>query len=126
MQSVNTRKIRFSKAAFAALLSGLVLPGLGQVYLKRYLRGIILMTIITAGFVVVIGMAAFAAVKPLQAAIIKGGDIDMQAVVGFAVQSFLGGPLYYKAFLLWVFFLWVFAVIDAYFIGKKGATGAGE
>ena len=115
---------RISKAAFALLLSGLVLPGLGQIYLKRYLRGIILMTVVTAGLFVVTTMAALAAAEPLQTVLIKGGDIDLQAVVSLMVRSLLHGPLYNEVVLLCVLFSWGFAAVDAYRIGKKGTTGA--
>ena len=37
------------KAIKAALLSALVFPGVGQMYLKRYVRGLIPMVLILAG-----------------------------------------------------------------------------
>jgi len=125
MAFVNPRKMRISKAAFALLLSGLVLPGLGQIYLKRYLRGIIFMTVVTAGLFVMIAMVSLAALEPLQTLLMKGGDIDLQAVFRLTIRSFLYGPHYNKAILLFVVLSWGFAAVDAYRIGRKEATGTG-
>ncbi len=49
----------------AALLSALVFPGVGQMYLKRYVRGLIPMVLILAGLGVLIVQATVGAFQDL-------------------------------------------------------------
>ena len=51
----------------AALLSALVFPGSGQIYLKRYWRGLIMMLLAGLSLVVIIVMAAGAPVEGIKA-----------------------------------------------------------
>ena len=109
-----------SNSLKAALLSGLVLPGLGQVVLKRYRRGVVLMLVVLACVSVVAAIAlrrAFAVLKQIESA---GGAIDIDAIFDAAAQSATASDslvVNYVSLLLIV--CWVFGVVDAYRIGRK-------
>lgn len=109
-----------SNSLQAALLSGLVFPGLGQVVLKRYRRGVVLMLIVLACLSVIAAIAlqrAFAILKQIESA---GGAIDMDAILNAAAQSSTTSDslvVNYVSSLIVV--CWIFGVVDAYRIGKK-------
>lgn len=102
----------------AALLSGLVFPGLGHIHLKRYRRGIILMICVLAGLGYVISMATIGALDTLQK-LQTQGPADITAVSRLAASAVASPSPYYDAVLLMLACCWVFAVIDAYRIGRK-------
>ena len=109
-----------SKSLMAALLSGLVLPGLGQVVLKRYRRGVVLMVIVLACLSVIGTIAlqrAFAILRQIELA---GGAIDIDAILNAATQSSAASDsliINYASLLLIV--CWIFGTVDAYRIGRK-------
>lgn len=109
-----------SNSLKAALLSGLVFPGLGQVVLKRYRRGVVLMLIVLACLSVVVAKAlqrAFAILKQIELA---GGAIDMDAILNAATQSSTtSDSLVFNYVSLLIIVCWIFGVVDAYRIGKK-------
>ena len=61
-----------------ALLSGLVYPGLGQVMLKYYKRGAVLMIAITATLLAVLIKAVQQAFTILEKIESEGGEIDFK------------------------------------------------
>ena len=109
-----------SKSLMAALLSGLVFPGLGQVVLKRYRRGVVLMVIVLACLSVIGTIAlqrAFAILRQIELA---GGAIDIDAILNAATQSSAASDslvINYASLLLVV--CWIFGTVDAYRIGRK-------
>jgi hypothetical protein len=103
-----------------SLLSGLVFPGLGQVILKHYKRGISLMLTVSAGLLVIIVKAVQQAVTILEKIESGGGAIDMSTVSKAATQaSTTSDSLIFNLVLLLIIFCWIFSVVDAYRIGKK-------
>lgn len=103
-----------------ALLSGLVVPGLGQVFLKHYLRG---------GFflLVVCGCLAVFSFKLIQLsfAIISGiqkssNAVSLSSVIDIAVQAALamGGTTLGLLFAV-LLLCWIGGTIDAYSLGRK-------
>ena len=103
-----------------ALLSGLVFPGLGQVILKHYKRGAVLMLVVSASLLIILIKAvqqAFAILEKIQS---EGGVIDMSTISKAAIQgSTSSGSLIFKIALLLLMLCWIIAVVDAYWIGKK-------
>ena len=115
------------KALVAPFLSCFVFPGLGQIYLKMYLRGLIIMILVTAGLVVMIGIASFDAMEALQVILAREGDVDMDTVVRLAIQSSsVSDHFYFKAAFFSVIGCWVFSIIDAYVIGKRNPIHPGK
>ncbi len=109
-----------NNALKGALLSGLVLPGLGQVVLKHYKRGIVLMLAVSAGLLFIVVKATRQALAVLEKIDSEGGMIDMSTILNAVAQataSFNGLSL--NLLLLLVMICWFYSIVDAYRIGKK-------
>ena len=98
-----------NKKISALLLSALVLPGLGQLYLGRKIVGGILIVLVNlilllALFVVLRGLS------PLIAAQIAGGAISITPAE--VMKSLDGASGFGKAVLAAFFLVWIFSVVD--------------
>jgi TM2 domain-containing membrane protein YozV len=107
------------KSIKAALLSALVFPGLGQMYLKRYVRGLIPMVLVLTGLGVLIAQATAGALQVLDKIQLQGGTVDMNAVTNLATASSSHGDSYSSLISLGIAGCWIFSVIDAYRLGKE-------
>ncbi len=102
-----------------AFWSGLIFPGMGQIVLKHYKRGAVIM------FTVLVGMSVFI-VKVVQHALdilekieSQGGAISMSTITNASTQaSATSGNLTFNIVLLLVILCWIIGVVDAYRIGK--------
>lgn len=103
----------------AALLSGLVFPGLGQIYLKRYIRGLIIIIPVILGLTLIIGMATIGALESLKKIQIEGGNADMDTILNLAATYSKPNVVYSEIIFLFIVCCWLFSVIDAYRIGKR-------
>ncbi len=103
-----------------ALLSGLVLPGLGQVALKSYKRGIALMLGVFGAVAVIVAKTVQQALTILEKVASEGGPVDMQSVSNAANQATTAADslIFNLAFGL-IIICWVAGVVDAYYTGKK-------
>jgi hypothetical protein len=107
-------------AAKAAFLSGVIFPGVGQLVLKRYKRGIAWMLGAGAGFVVMGAKAVQQSFTILEKIESQGGAIDLSTIVRASSQaSTASGSLIFYFALFLIIFCWIFSVVDAYRIGKK-------
>ncbi|PIP07519.1 MAG: hypothetical protein COX51_06420 [Syntrophobacteraceae bacterium CG23_combo_of_CG06-09_8_20_14_all_50_8] len=106
------------KSLKAALISGFVFPGLGQIYLKRYLRGLSIILVSVSALSVIIGMVTMSALKNI-AELQKQGPVDMAAASDLLASSSANHAAYYYICLLLIVCCWLFSAIDAYRIGKK-------
>lgn len=97
----------------AALLSGFVFPGLGQLYLKRYRRGITIIVLVLAGLAIIIGMVTTSALKIVREIQTQGGTVDMATVSNVAAPASVQASLYYKVSFLFIVGCWLFSIIDA-------------
>ena len=103
-----------------ALLSGVVFPGLGQIILKHYKRGIALMLTVLASLLVIVVKAVQQALTILEKINSEGGTINMSTISNIATQaSTTFDSLIFNFVLLLMIFCWVIGVVDAYIIGKK-------
>jgi hypothetical protein len=103
-----------------ALLSGLVFPGLGQVKLKHYKRGIALMLIVSVSLLVIAGKAVQQAFSILEKIELEGGAIDLSTILNTATQaSTTSDGFLWKVLLLLITLCWIIGVVDAYRIGRK-------
>ncbi len=109
-----------TKSLKGALLSGLVLPGLGQVFLKQYKRGAVLILTVLVSLSVIVVKAvqhAFAILEKIES---EGGAISMNTISKAAAQaSSTFDSLTFNFFTLLIIICWIIGVIDAYRIGKK-------
>jgi len=103
-----------------AFLSGLVFPGLGQVILKHYKRGAVLMLAVSVSLLVILIKAVQQAFTILEKIQSEGGPIDMSTIWNAATQaSTTSESLIFKLLLLLIIFCWIISVLDAYRIGRK-------
>ena len=103
-----------------AFLSGLIFPGLGQVLLKHYKRGAVIMFTVLASLSVVIAKAAQHGLSILEKIESEGGAISMSSLSNMATtESSASGSLTIKFIMIFVILCWIFSVFDAYRIGKK-------
>ena len=103
-----------------AFLSGLVFPGLGQVVLKHYKRGIAMMLVVLAGLSIVVSEATEQALTILEKVESQGGPIDMKTISNAATQaSTTSDSIFFNGALFLIIICWISAVVDAYKIGKK-------
>ena len=103
-----------------ALLSGLIFPGLGQIVLKSYKRGIGLMIVCIAGLIVFVIQATQKAFLILENIAQEGGAIDMGTISNAAGQASAAyDSSTVNIALLLIIVCWVIGVVDAYRIGMQ-------
>jgi hypothetical protein len=109
-----------TNAVKGALLSALVFPGLGQIVLKRYRRGIVLLLAPLAGLVAMVATATREAGRILATIEAEGGVIDQDAMSRAIAQSTSwSGNLTFNLLLIAIALCWVYSAVDAYRIGKQ-------
>ncbi len=103
-----------------AFLSGLLFPGLGQVVLKHYKRGAVIMLTVLASLSVIVIEAVQKALTILEKIESEGGAIDMNTISNAATQASTtsGSPIFSFVLLLTIF-CWIIGVVDAFRIRKK-------
>ncbi|MFC1829114.1 hypothetical protein ACFL0O_05835 [Thermodesulfobacteriota bacterium] len=103
-----------------ALLSGLIFPGLGQVVLKHYKRGAVMMLTVSVSLAVVVVRAVQHALAILEKIELEGGVVSMSAISNAATQaSTNSGSLSFNLLFLLIIVCWITGVVDAYRIGRK-------
>jgi TM2 domain-containing membrane protein YozV len=109
-------------ATKAALFSALLFPGWGQIYLKKYKRGILIILPVAVGMLSITWAIVQVAITVLKAAPFKKGKVDFNAIVNLTISSVKALDFYYFLFIfLLIIFFWVFSIIDAYLLGKKAS-----
>ena len=107
-------------SAKGAFLSGAVFPGLGQVVLKHYVRGIALMLAVSASLVVLVKRAAEQALAILERIQWEGGTIDMITISKAATRASTSSDSHtFNLLLFLIVSCWLIGTVDAYRIGKK-------
>ncbi len=109
-----------NNAIKGALLSGLIFPGLGQVFLKHHKRGVVIMVATLVSIIAIAVKAAQHALAILERIESEGGVIDMGTVSSAAAQVSAGsGGLTFNLLFLLIMVCWALGIIDAYQIGRK-------
>ena len=109
-----------NNAQKGAIWSGLVFPGLGQIVLKHYKRGAVIMSTVLACLAIIVVEAVKKAFTILEKIELEGRAIDMDTILDSASQaSFKSDSLIFSFALLLITFCWIIGVVDAYRIGKK-------
>jgi TM2 domain-containing membrane protein YozV len=105
----------------AALLSAFVFPGVGQFYLKKYWRGLAIMLFVFAGLGYMIRSATVAALSVLDDAVVKlqNGTTDLHEISGVIGSKMSTTDPYHDVVFYLIVCFWIFAIIDAYIIGKE-------
>jgi hypothetical protein len=98
----------------AALMSAFLLPGFGQIYLKRYLRGLLFLLPVLAGLTFMVASVLRAVWESLNRLQVEGGTVDPTVI-----EHVAGGVSYTGTISFIIMVIWVASVIDAYFTGKQ-------
>ncbi len=108
------------KSIKAALMSGLIFPGTGQIHLKRFRRGIVIMLLVLSGISAIVWMATVRALAVLENIERQLNQSDMVAMSNHSLLSSSGHEsTYYNILVLFIVCCWLFSIIDAYRIGEK-------
>lgn len=108
------------KSVKGALLSGIIFPGLGQLWQKHYLRGFALAAAVMASLAVIAMEAARQAYAILEKAEAEGGAVDMVAILSSASRaSATPGDPKTSAALAVLLLCWGVGIVDAYLAGRK-------
>jgi hypothetical protein len=109
-----------TNALKAGLLSALVFPGLGQMVLKRYRRGLVLMLTVLAGLAAIVIHAVRRALAILETIELEGGAVDQRAIADAAAQTAdPSGSLTVNVLFVAMTILWIYGAVDAYRIGRQ-------
>ena len=109
-----------NNALKGALLSGLIFPGLGQVALKHYKRGAVIMLTVIVSMAVVVVKATQYALAILEKIELEGGIISVNTILNAATQASTdSGSLTFNLLFLLITVCWIIGTVDAYRIGKK-------
>ncbi|MFH1976559.1 MAG: DUF5683 domain-containing protein [Pseudomonadota bacterium] len=105
----------------AALLSTFVFPGVGQLYLKKYLRGLVIMFLSCIGLGYIIWSSAGSAINHLDDVMVKmqGGTMNLQELSDIVRSKLLTTDSHNNFVFYFIVCIWIFAIIDAYRIGKQ-------
>lgn len=109
-----------SKAVKGLLLSGLVLPGLGQMFLKHYLRGVVFMLAAMGGLAAIMIQAARTALDIVDKIDLNREVVGLDQLLDATNQATasIHAPIYRYAFLL-ILVSWLLSAVDAYRVGKR-------
>jgi len=109
-----------NNALKGALLSGLIFPGLGQVALKHYKRGVVLMLTVIASMAAVAVKTVQHALAILEKIELEGGIISVNTILNAATQASAdSGSITFNLLFLLITVCWIIGTVDAYRIGKK-------
>jgi len=103
----------------AVLLSALVYPGVGHFYLKKYVAGVVLVSVFSIPLFLVIGEIVNKTNRIIER--IENGDIPLDIMaISEAMSNVTSGSeaqeLNIKIYIMIV--VWVIAALDAYRLGK--------
>jgi len=109
-----------NKSTKAALLSGLIFPGIGHFVLKQHLRGLILLVTATGATAVVVSTVVKQAVSIIDR--VKSGEIvvdamtvtDMVAQSSDATSTGAGSTA-----MIVLLICWLFGIVDSYRLGRE-------
>jgi hypothetical protein len=105
----------------AAILSLFILPGVGQLYLKRYWRSLVIMAIFLTGLGYTIWVVTVSALTHIDEAMvmIEGGTKNPRGLPDI-VGSKMVTPSPYQDIVFYITLcIWIFSIIDAFRIGKQ-------
>jgi TM2 domain-containing membrane protein YozV len=105
----------------AALLSTFVFPGVGHFYLKKYWRGLVIMFIVLSGLGFMVWSSTASVFNRLDSVMVKmqGGTTSLQEILDIVRSKTLPTTPYYDVVFYFIICFWIFAIIDAYKIGKQ-------
>lgn len=103
----------------AVLLSALVLPGLGQITLKRYKVGITVIISVVISLYLMMSIVMQQANAIVNQLISQGGVLDVQSIANAAGQSAGSDNATYNLYLWIIIACWVISLADIWLAGRK-------
>lgn len=102
----------------AALLSGLVFPGIGHMYLKQYIHGVILSLGAASAIYFIVSVVVTTALEVSEK--IQGGNVplDMGAITDLVSQQLSGAERSMNVVMIGLVVIWVIGVADSYRQGR--------
>jgi hypothetical protein len=124
MTGAPSGKDRMKNSIKGVLLSGLVFPGLGQLVLKHYKRGIALVLVSSASLSLIV-LKVWQQVSLILEKVESGGGVIDPKTISAAVKgaSSQSDQLIFSLAPLIFILCWVIGMVDAYRIGKKKDLG---
>ncbi|MDI6742279.1 MAG: hypothetical protein QMD11_06000 [Smithella sp.] len=104
----------------AALLNALLFPGWGEIYLKKYKRGILIIAAFSAGILAILWSIVQSTIKILTMSPFMKGSVTLNAVIRLAIDAIQA--LNFNVLLiilLSLIALWIISIFDAYLLGKE-------
>lgn len=103
-----------------AFWSGLIFPGMGQIVLKHYVRGTIIILVVSISMIIIIAEAVEQALTTLEKLRLEGSAISMSVItrVVTEIATIFQNPTH-QYLILMILSFWVISNIDAYLIGRK-------
>lgn len=109
-----------NNAQKGALLSGLIIPGLGQVILKCYVRGAAMIVTVLISLAAITVKTVHLSLAILEKLQLEGGVITIAAIYKAATQAAMSFESFTFGFFFFVLMVcWIIGVVDAYIIGRK-------
>lgn len=104
----------------AIFLSALVLPGLGQITLKRYKTGIVILLTVVISISRMMSAAMDQANAIVNNLVMQGGALDISTIANAATQA-TGSTdnATYNLYLWLIIACWLISIIDVLMAGKK-------
>jgi len=101
------------------LLSGLVYPGVGQMFLKRYLRGLAFVLTATLGMVAAVVQATRVALGIIENLELSRGGVGLEQIVRASHQAVADASTgRFKIAIALILCSWIISTVDAYLIGR--------
>ena len=107
----------------ALLLSALVLPGAGQLHLKRFKTGIILIATIIVCFFVMITSVMNTAMSAMQQIQMQGGIVNMTDISRIATETTEKASNFgYNFSLILIVLCWLYSIVDVVIACRNSST----
>lgn len=112
-----------SRSTTAVVLSALILPGAGQLYLKHTRRGLAFIGVSLVCLWFILTQAIQQASAVLGQLESQGGALDAADIAGLVSQSQGGAGSTAASVAVWVLVVcWVASIVDAHRLGKREAS----
>ena len=109
-----------SKALKGALLSGLGFPGLGQMVMRHYLRGVVLALAFSTGLTMVTIKAVRATMDIIEKSGAATGNLDINQMLNTTQRAMADADtLGYKLAVLLIVSTWIIGIADAFLLGRR-------
>lgn len=104
----------------AILFNALLLPGWGEIYLKKYKRGVLIVFGILAGILYLVWSIIQSTLNILKIAPPEKGTVTLESIIKLTIDSIKGlNLLNILLILFFMVLLWILSIIDVYLLGKE-------